>query len=88
VSSAGARRFARALAATYAGALLLAQAAWAERSGDVAKPLWAAAARCWIERLAVPRRPDASSLRESQALALEEPSATAPAGAATSSTPR
>ncbi|HEV8628994.1 MAG TPA: acyl-CoA dehydrogenase family protein [Thermoanaerobaculia bacterium] len=78
---AAARRLALALARSYAAALLLAQAARAEASGDPAAPLWAATSRRWVARLAPPTPPAAEELTDARLLAGEELPAAVPEGA-------
>ena len=62
--SASARRIALALAAAYAGSLLVDRAAVAEASGDSTAPQWAAIARRWVTRLQPPKLLDAGNLDE------------------------
>jgi alkylation response protein AidB-like acyl-CoA dehydrogenase len=67
--AAGARSLAMGLAGAYTAALLLAQAAWAERHGDPAARLWATIAKRWSARLATPVALDSEALGDSDALA-------------------
>jgi putative acyl-CoA dehydrogenase len=67
-----ARRIAVALAAAYAGALLLDRAAAAEASAHPTAPRWAALARRWVGRLAPPALLDAEGLEEGRLLVAEE----------------
>jgi alkylation response protein AidB-like acyl-CoA dehydrogenase len=78
--AAGARTLAFALAAGYTGALLAAQAAWAERSGDPAAPAWAACAARWTARLAAPPPLGDEHLAASRLLALGDPLPAPPQG--------
>jgi putative acyl-CoA dehydrogenase len=66
--AASARRIACALAAGYAGALLLGQAARADAARDAAAPLWGAAARRFVAQLAPPRPVDGEELAEGRLL--------------------
>ena len=65
--AASARRLAVALAAGYAGALLIAQANDVNRR-DPAAPLWSAAARRWTRRLALPALQSPADDDEARAL--------------------
>ena len=67
--SASARRIALALAAAYAGSLLVDRAGVAEADGDPTAAQWAAVARRWVAGLAPPRLLDAGELDEDRLLA-------------------
>ena len=66
--AASARGIARALAAGYAGALLVARARDAEAASDPTAPRWTAAARRFIGSLAPPRLVDVAELDDGAAL--------------------
>ena len=70
--AASARRIALALAAAYAGSLLVDRAASAEADGDPTAPQWAAIARRWVARLAPAQLLDGTELDEGRLLVAGE----------------